>query len=90
MFWLLLASPFILLGLAAFIARKPTVTRTALVLALAFLIIDGFAFWEMFSEPRTSTGSIGLGVLNLIQVAVSLAVLVLGLLARRSQQTDRT
>jgi hypothetical protein len=89
MFWLLLISPFIFLGLAALIAKKPILIRSALALVLVLLLIDVIAFWDLVSEPRTSTGSIGLGVLNLIQVAVGFVVLILSIFARKTQQTSR-
>lgn len=85
MFWVLLISPFVFLGLAVLMAKRRGLMRFALALVLLFLLIDVIVFWDLVSEPRTSTGSIGLGVLNIIQLAISFVVLVLSIFARKTQ-----
>jgi len=51
MFWALLILPFVLLGLAALIARKGVVFRSALALAAIFAVIDGLYFGS-YSQSR--------------------------------------
>lgn len=83
MFWVLLLLPFVLLGLAAVIAKKGPVVRSVLVLALIFLVIDGFAIWELMSD-QASTGSIGLGMLGLLQLVIAVALLIASPFARKA------
>jgi hypothetical protein len=88
MFWALVILPFACLGLAAAIARKGILFRSALVLAALFLVIDALAFWAMMTGTQ-STGSIGLGIVGLLQLVVSIIVLVVSLFARKSSRMPR-
>lgn len=90
MFWALLISPFVLLGLAALIARKGVVFRSALALAAIFAVIDGFALWGLLTEPQSSTGSIGLGVIGILQLAVAVVLLIASPFARKSKSSAAT
>ena len=84
MFWALLVSPFILLMLAAIVARKGLVVRFALALGSIFLVIDGIAFWSLLSEQQSSTGSIGLAVIALLELAVAVVLLIASPFARKA------
>jgi uncharacterized membrane protein YbhN (UPF0104 family) len=74
------------LGLAAMIAKKRAVVRSALALAAIFLAIDAVAFWILLSQSPSSTASIGLGAMNIIQVLIAFAVFVLSFFARSAHK----
>lgn len=83
MFLLLLIAPFVLLAIAALIAKRGAVGRSALALIGLFLAIDVLMFWTLFAGPQTSTSAIALGIVCAAEVLVALAVLVISLFARR-------
>jgi hypothetical protein len=83
MFWALVISPFVLLVIAVLVTRKGALFRTALVLIAIFAVIDAFAFWQLTSVSASSTGSIGLGVLGLIQCVIALIVAIASPFARK-------
>lgn len=89
MFWVLLLLPFVLLVLAGAIANKGRLVRAAVVLALIFLLLDGFALWDLMSPPRQSTGSIGVGVLALLELLVAIVLLIVSLVRSKGNGGTR-
>ena len=87
MFWALVVSPFVLLAFAATIARKGIIVRFALVLGLMFLVVDGIAFWTLLAE-QSSTGSIGMAVIALLQLCAAVILLIASIFSRKA--TART
>lgn len=90
MFWILVVAPFLVLGLAIWIARGKPLVRFALALGGLFLVLDGLVFWEVMSPPHVSTGSISIGVLGLLELGFAIAVLIASLFARKAAKNVNT
>ena len=84
MFWFLLISPFVVLGLAALIARKGIVVRFAFVLTAIFAFVDAIALWDLMAGSRSSTAPIGLGIIGLVELILAIALLIASPFVRRS------
>lgn len=85
MFWVVVAAPFALLGIAALIAPRSKVFRVAAALAAIFAVIDAAVFWSIYAEPGSSTSGLGIAALALIQSGFSVAVVVASVLSRRGE-----
>ena len=82
MFWLLLVSPFLAVGLAALVAKKGVIVRCAIALSLIFIVVDALALWGLLSETQSSTGGIGVAVICLVELGFATALLIASPLVR--------
>jgi hypothetical protein len=81
-FLLFVWSPFVVLSLAALVAKRNVVVRFAVVLGGLFLVINLVALASMIGTT-SSTSAIGVGVLVILQLLVAAVVLLGGILAGR-------
>ena len=93
MFWLIITSPLVVLGVTAGIVRHGVLFRTALILLVLYFILDCILLYQLVGVVGRSTDPITLALIAVLELITAILLLVVGIIFRAKsyyrQQKDR-
>jgi hypothetical protein len=88
MFWLIIASPFIVLLIAAACAPRGPLFRLVMLLLVMCFVIDASLFYYLVLTVGKSTDPVGFALIALVEFLVSIILLVAVVFSRRKVLSD--